>query len=64
MTFELKSKQYEFDSICGHLRHDRVEQAKSIHDDLTEEEREAMHLYFCNELNDRQLSFEAYKKLK
>jgi len=56
-------KQYEFDSICGHVRHGRIEQAKKIHNSLTDDEKDEMHVYFINELNDSQLSFDVRKKL-
>jgi len=57
-------KRHEFDLVCSNFRHGRLDEAKRVLSGLDDEEIEEMHLYFLNELNDHQLSFEVRKKLQ
>ena len=64
MAISVHKKRDEFDLVCSNFRHGRLEEAKRVLSGLGGEEIEEMHLYFLNELNDSQLSFEVRKKLQ
>jgi hypothetical protein len=57
-------KKFEFDSLCGHFRHGRFEQARTIYVSFSDKEREDMFIYFSDTLCDQQLAFDVRKKFR